>query len=386
MRHPQSRGQMGSRYSEYLVPKVSKLNNKLYFLPVEGQSASEIRALNWSENPLGPPEFWPVQLKTAVQMMLASHFPKAIVWGEKYITLFNDAFRPILGDKSNCMGTPFNEIWAEVWHEIEPILLKAYQGEATFIEEFPLVINRYGYPEQCYFTFCYSPILDDTGTVIGIIDTVIEMTGKVESVKNASILNAELAHRIKNTFSVVQALATQTFKTKDIDETLPIFVRRLHALSSAHDVLRVGKISNGTITQIVHGVVEALSVKDRILLKGPPILIGPKGALSTSLLINELMTNALKYGALSVPDGHVSVEWRVEKFDDEINLIMEWVECNGPQVEAPSSQGFGSKLINMGLLGVGGAKTFYKPNGFTASFTAPFKQIQEEGRLYSSVE
>ena len=361
-----------------------QLNNKLYFLPNSGESASDIRKFDWSKSPLGEPEKWPIQLKTAVQLMLASQFPKAIVWGKEYITLYNDAFKIILGAKQDCMGKSFKDIWSEVWTSIEPMIVDAFNGKATFIEDFPLIINRNGYPEQCFFTFCYSPIIDETGKVLGMIDTVIEMTDKVEAVKNAAVLNSELAHRIKNTFSVVQALANQTFRKSDPKEAVPVFSKRLHALAKGHDVLRVGNSSNGTVEQVITTVFEALAHKTRITLNGPKIFIGPKGVMSTSLLINELTTNAIKYGALSVPEGSIVVNWFIKNDDNTPTLVLEWQERNGPKVLSPKSKGFGSRLIKMGLMGIGASNVYYKEDGLYAVFTAPFRQIQEEGRLYSS--
>ncbi|WOC15452.1 HWE histidine kinase domain-containing protein [Pseudochrobactrum sp. MP213Fo] len=358
--------------------------NELYFLPDTGESSLLIRSLDWDKNPLGQPAFWPIQLKTAVQMMLASRFPKAIVWGEHYITLYNDAFSEILGEKHSVMGQPFDVIWKESWNEIGTIVEKAFRGEATYIEEFPLAINRYGYSEQCYFTFCYSPILDEEGKVLGMIDTVIEMTAKVEAVKNAAVLNSELAHRIKNTFSVVQALATQTFKRRNINEALPVFVRRLHALASANDVLRLGATSNGTVQQIVEAVIFALGVQNRINISGKPIMIGPKAAMSTSLLIHELTTNAMKYGALSNDQGYVDLSWKITLENSVQLLQLEWTERDGPSVIMPETKGFGSRLIRMGLSGSGGSDMTFNPEGIQAIFTAPLQQVQQEGRLYSS--
>lgn len=358
--------------------------NELYFLPDTGESSLLIRSLDWDKNPLGQPAFWPIQLKTAVQMMLASRFPKAIVWGEHYITLYNDAFSEILGEKHSVMGQPFDVIWKEAWNEIGTIVEKAFRGEATYIEEFPLAINRYGYSEQCYFTFCYSPILDEEGKVLGMIDTVIEMTAKVEAVKNAAVLNSELAHRIKNTFSVVQALANQTFKRRNINEALPVFVRRLNALASANDVLRLGATSNGTVQQIVEAVIFALGVQNRINISGKPIMMGPKAAMSTSLLIHELSTNAMKYGALSNDQGYVDLSWKITLENSVQLLQLEWTERDGPSVIMPETKGFGSRLIRMGLSGSGGSDMTFNPEGIQAIFTAPLQQVQQEGRLYSS--
>lgn len=361
-----------------------KVTDKGLFLNIQGQSADEIRRLDWKSNPLGSPDHWPAPLLVAVQMMLSSHFPKAIAWGPDYITLFNDAFRPILGEKKNCMGSPFQTIWSEVWDEIGPMVEKAYRGEATFIEDFPLLIERHNYPEQCYFTFCYSPIFDEKGNVAGMMDTVIETTGKVETEKHASILNAELAHRIKNTFSIVNAIASQTFNKNTSDEVLSTFSKRIFALGNAHDVLRLGKSSEGSLNQIVSGIVTALGVTDRVKLQGPNISVGPKGASTLSLLVHELTTNAIKYGALSNDTGLVRLNVCVLKNENDPILKLIWTEAGGPLVTPPSKSGFGSKLIRMGLLGSGEVKTEYNPDGFSAEFSASLRHVQEEGRLFDT--
>ena len=77
-----------------------------------------------------------------VQQVLDSRFPKAVTWGREFITIYNDAFRPILGDKPEALGRPFGEVWAEVWDQIGPIAQSAMEGQSTFIENFPLVIDR----------------------------------------------------------------------------------------------------------------------------------------------------------------------------------------------------------------------------------------------------
>lgn len=360
------------------------MDSAVPFLHARGQSADEIRLLDWSRNPIGVPESWPAPLVTAVQMMLASHFPKAIIWGPEYITIYNDAFRPILGEKENCMGASFRDIWSDVWDELLPMVQKAYAGEATFIEDFPLVIDRHGYDEQCYFTFCYSPIFDEQGRVGGMIDTVIETTEKVESEKHARILNAELAHRIKNTFSVVSAIASQTFNNNADEEVINTFTKRLFALGNAHDALRLGKSSEGSLRLIVSGITTALAVADRVHMTGPDVSIGPKGASTLSLLIHELTTNAIKYGALSNPTGHVQMTIAISKRQVEPVFSMNWIEIGGPPVAQPTKTGFGSKLIKMGLLGAGEVSSEFKPEGFQAMFTAPLRQLQEEGRLSNS--
>ncbi len=149
------------------------------WLREEGPMAGRIRAHDWSATPLGPIESWPHALRTAVGMVLGSGFPSCIVWGPHLVTIYNDAFRPILGTKPEALGRPFSEVWSEAWQALDPIAKDAFAGKATFIEDFPLTIERSGFPEQAFFTFCYSPIRDEHGNVAGMLDTVIETTGKV---------------------------------------------------------------------------------------------------------------------------------------------------------------------------------------------------------------
>ncbi|MEF9604620.1 PAS domain-containing protein, partial [Paracoccus sp. PXZ] len=199
--------------------------------------AKAIREHDWSDNELGQPDGWPSALKIALGMALNSKFPKCIVWGPGLVALYNDAFRPILGDKGHVLGRSFADIWSEVWPEIGPIAERAYAGEATFIEDFPLVIDRYGYPEQCHFTFCYSPIRDENGVVRGMIDTVIETTGKVETSRQLRLVNGELGHRIKNTLTVVSAIVNQTLNSHDGAEARRILRQRIGALAQAQSLL-----------------------------------------------------------------------------------------------------------------------------------------------------
>ena len=171
--------------------------------------ADRIRSHDWAATPLGPIEQWPDVLKTTVALCLGSHFPQAVIWGRELITLHNEAFQVILGGKPSALGRPFSEVWKEVWSEIRPIAEKALAGEATFIEDFPLIIERGGSPEQAFFTFCYSPIRDQAGKVVGILDTVTETTATVIANKRLHFLDA-LGRSVANATSSDMIMATTT--------------------------------------------------------------------------------------------------------------------------------------------------------------------------------
>jgi PAS domain S-box-containing protein len=140
-----------------------------------------MRSLDWSRTPIGPVSAWPQSLRTAVSVCLSSRFPILIWWGPELVKLYNEAYRPMLGDKHpTSMGQAGRECWPEIWHIIGPMLDGVLErGEATWSEDQLLVLERRGYAEECYFTFSYSPIRDESGGVGGVFTAVTETTERV---------------------------------------------------------------------------------------------------------------------------------------------------------------------------------------------------------------
>ncbi|MEI4486424.1 HWE histidine kinase domain-containing protein [Frigidibacter sp. MR17.14] len=343
-----------------------------------GPARATLRAIDWSANPLGSPAGWPVALQVAVQMMLASHFPKAIFWGPRMITLHNDAFAPILGAKPAPQGRPFYDIWAEAWAEIGPIAERAFAGKATFIEDFPLVIDRNGHPEACNFTFCYSPIRDETGRVAGVMDTVIETTGKVAAEHALQVRNAELAHRLKNTLAVVSVIARQTLRSStDTADAWGRLSARLGALGAAHQILTSGVQLGAPIEPLIRGALAAYddALVARIGLTGPPVALEAKQALAVALIVNELATNAMKYGSLSQQQGRVEIDWSLASGPEGQSLTFRWAEHGGPPASPPAREGFGTMLTkHVAPQDFGGeAESLYTPEGFRYRLTGPLQ-------------
>ncbi|WP_051231084.1 sensor histidine kinase [Kaistia adipata] len=334
-----------------------------------------VRALDWDRTPLGPPTLWPQSLRTVVALVLASPFPKCLVWGPEMIAIYNDAFVPILGKKQIGIGSSFRDMWSEAWRTIGPIVDKAFSGEATFIEDFPLVVNRYGYPEQTYFTFAYTPLLDEFGEVAGFMDTVIETTSKVEAETRLRVLNAELGHRMKNTQAIVQAIARQTLRGQADDAALAAFTQRLMALSSAHEILLRQSWEAAPLHNVVEAALKHNAAPDRFQVEGPDLTIGPKAVISVSLMLHEMVTNAVKHGALSVETGRVEIRWTIEGDAENATLHMRWIERGGPPAQRPTRHGFGSRLINGGLTGAGRARLQFLPTGLEGHFEAPVNWI-----------
>jgi PAS domain S-box-containing protein len=148
-----------------------------------GEIATLMRAKDWTQTPLGPPERWPEALKVATRILLTSRFEMWLGWGPEIAFLYNDAYRPTLGLKHpDSLAKPTRELWAEIWDDIEPRLRTVYEhGEATFDRALLLLLERHGYPEETYHTFSYSPVLNDDGSVGGVFCAVTEDTDRVIS-------------------------------------------------------------------------------------------------------------------------------------------------------------------------------------------------------------
>lgn len=199
---------------------------------------------------------------------------------------------------------------------------------------------------------------------------------RLRAVEQQEILNGELAHRIKNTLSVVQAIAMQTLARSTDPAVIGEFSARLKALSSAHDVLLTRSWSAAGLHQLIESALETFAL-DRVSIVGPDLGIGSRTAMSLSLLIHELATNAVKYGALSVEEGSILIEWAILETDVRPVLEMTWTERGGPPAVEPTKRGFGSRIIRMGLTGSGGVKLDYASGGLTVEMTAPLDQVQQ---------
>ncbi|KJH73659.1 ATP-binding protein [Aliterella atlantica] len=159
------------------------------------EMAALMRSHDWSNTPLGAVENWSQSLRTLVSTMLPSHFAQIIFWGEDYIQLYNDAVIPIYGaTHPKALGQSARETWAEIWHDQTKPILESVRttGEAFFAADRLFHPSRFGYLEETYFTFCYSPVRDEMGKVSGMICTATETTGQVIGQRRLTMLR-ELA-------------------------------------------------------------------------------------------------------------------------------------------------------------------------------------------------
>jgi PAS domain S-box-containing protein len=206
--------------------------------------------------------------------------------------------------------------------------------------------------------------------VRAITDRTHAGLSRIEAETQQQILNGELSHRLKNTLATVRAIANQTLKGTPDAKAVQAFEQRISALGAAHDILFKNDWLAGRIGSLVSATLSLHSDKSQFVAVGPDIELGPTAAVSLSLLLHELATNAVKHGALTHPGGKVFIEWNLSGEGDDQSFQLSWRERGGPAVSQPEKKGFGSKLIHNGLAGNRNVELKYNVDGFEAHFTA----------------
>jgi len=180
-------------------------NTDYYFLQGGGEMGELIRSVDWSKTPLGPVDSWPQSLRLSTSILLSTPFPMYIAWGKEYIQLYNDGYRPILGTTKHpqAIGIGTQETFAEIWHIVGPMFNDVMMGKAIWAPDFMYVLERNGYPEECFFDFAYSPIHNEDGTIGGVLVTVIEKTENFKNVKKLEESNQALKNSENNLKNLV---------------------------------------------------------------------------------------------------------------------------------------------------------------------------------------
>ena len=280
----------------------------------------------------------------------------------------NPTALPVFGDiAGGIIGRNLDEIIHILWEkkyaeeivEIFQHTLKTGESYATpqragmradrgVIEHYEWRVDRITLPDGSFGAVCYFR----------------DIAAQVEAENTRQLLVLELNHRVKNTLASVQAIAQQTMRsTKEPDEFTRRFFGRIQSLARVHALLtdstwRGADLRELIRDQLLHGPVD----EARLTAWGPTVHLQPQMALHLAVMLHELGTNSMKYGALSVPKGWIAINWTV--MADMLNV--QWVERGGPIVSAPSRRGFGTTLIEQSAKSEGGkAEQLIEPDGLT---------------------
>jgi len=220
--------------------------------------------------------------------------------------------------------------------------------------------------------------------------------GMMSDVTEQRAVNEEIAHRLKNTLALVQAIAGQTLKHLPDQSAVREFDKRITALGTAHEILLSGTQGSASLHKVARGVFSRLATGGSIEVKGRDVVIGSRSVLILSMMLHELATNAIKYGAASVPGGTATLTSTIEMGGASGNgpaweqgtddngpdnqgqvemLVLDWREEGGPRVVEPTTRGLGTRLIERGLDASGEVKLEFAPGGLRARITAPIERF-----------
>ena len=188
----------------------------------------------------------------------------------------------------------------------------------------------------------------------------LELEQRKKAEEAREFLLREMQHRVKNTFGTVLAIAGQTFKGASPAQHQSFFAR-VRALSEAHALLTHVSWSSVALRDVIANAIEPFQSADypRVIVSGPEVELDPGKALTLAMVLHELCTNAVKYGALSLDPGIISISWETGKRGDHRAVKITWQEDGGPLVPPPTHRGFGSTLIERALSGTQGKASLH---------------------------
>jgi len=204
-----------------------------------------------------------------------------------------------------------------------------------------------------------------------------DISERKQAEKTQRVLIDELNHRVRNTLATVQAFAAQTLsRAKDPVHFAESFTGRIQALASAHTLLTRTTWTGAELGTLIRAQLAAGCAEgNRLVCSGPEVILDPQLAVHLGLALHELCINAVKYGALSVPEGRLTVSWALVKSETSTELKLDWIESGGPPVAPPASRGFGTTLIEQGLAHTGArVKLGFPATGVTCGIVLPITE------------
>lgn len=274
----------------------------------------------------------------------------ALLQGPDHVCTFaNDTYQRFAGDRP-LQGIPIREAFPELKGQgIVDLMDRVYREGAVEVVQERRIQMRGAEDElaEHFVDFSLHPIRDRSGAVGGILVQGTDRTESVQARERQRLLLDELNHRVKNTLSTVQSLARRSLRaTSNREEAQRVFESRILALSNAHNLLSEQHWRAADLETILRQELAVIG-DARVEALGEGVRLNPKAAIAFAMIFHELASNALKYGALSVPSGRLEVGWR----RDGHELCVEWDESGVPDEGAPVTPGFGIRMLERMVTG-----------------------------------
>ncbi|MDZ4777569.1 MAG: HWE histidine kinase domain-containing protein, partial [Alphaproteobacteria bacterium] len=293
------------------------------------------------------------------------------------IVFANDSFLELTGyERKDVLGNPFNSLMAVgVSAESLAQVEAAFEGDCDIDPE---IHYRRKDGSEFWASLFISAVRDEAGVVVQHFISLVDLTRYKQEQAQSNMLIDELNHRVKNTLSTVQSIAWQALRNSSDPEVIRESMEsRLFALSCSHDLLTRENWDGAELLDLVNEALKPFAASngraDRINVRGDKIRVPPKAALALGIAIHELATNAAKYGAFSNALGSIEVNWAIEQGEGGERLVLHWQEKDGPPVTPPSRKGFGSRVIERGLVHELDARVTleYRPGGVACTIDMP---------------
>ena len=288
------------------------------------------------------------------------------------IELANSAFMDLVGQRQ-LTGRTFREAIPEVHGQLYLDMLdKVFRTGEAFVgkqmrAEFQRQPGRG--PEEVFISFVFQPIIGDDGKVLAIFVDGNDVTDHVRAERSQALLVRELHHRVRNTLATVQGVMNSTARTAEtIEDYQWAFSGRISSLARTHSLLTEEIQQFVSFPHLLRQEigVYAEGASERVVLEGPDVELPSQLAVPLGMTIHELTTNAYRHGALSAPNGRVTVTWTIKPAKGKRILVCQWIESGGPPVMPPERHGFGSMILSRVLSQQIGATVDanYPPEGF----------------------
>jgi len=357
-----------------------------------------ISAIDWAASPLGAMETWPEALKGAVRVMLCAPAPMGIIVGDQGWLLFNDPLREVFGTmEGEPLGRSIFDILPQAETFYRNVIARCASGEAPRFEDQPLRLNRSGVATKAWFDLAFTPLIEADGRYLGAVILVTETTARLgverrlrrserdlqDALRLAEVVAQELDHRIKNIFSMADALVSLSVRDhpqmRDFAEELH---QRFHALGRAHALIHGRGPAFGRPAAVcLHALLGALlepyagAARSRVIVAGDDPQIDTAAVTPLTLVFHELATNAAKYGALAREGGALRLDIRTIGAD----LAVRWKEIGmtgSPPVA--NGGGFGSRMLTTVVEGQFGGRLSRRQedDGLCIDIVVPLDRLQ----------
>jgi PAS domain S-box-containing protein len=285
--------------------------------------------------------------------------------------LWDDGQYGIFGVNRKHFGVTAENVRAlihpEDWHRLQSSLDLLLKDRNPTQNEFR-VKRPNGEVRWCIGTA--APSIDGSGRVTRISGVTVDITDRKLAEERQALLAREVDHRAKNALALVQSIVRLT-RANDISAYTTAVEGRIRALSRAHTILSLSRWQGADMRGLVEEELAPYRTGEtaKVETSGPNVSLQPAAAQSLALALHELVTNAAKYGALSSMSGRVHLAW-------ELNpgaLVLKWTESGGPATQAPSSPGFGTRIITASIEGQLAGQTVFdwRPEGLQCILSVP---------------